>query len=182
MTSDAIKIGLISDTHAQSLQRIFKYIAPRFEGCHRIFHLGDHTNYRVIEDLELYAPVTSVRGNNDGWEFERIPTFKTERIRGVRFGLVHGVGFGHHVSSWCIENYPDEVDILLHGHSHIADVRNIDGIWVINPGSTQASRDGRECSFAVLTADENSAQVEHIFFPSETVETSPLPGIRVRGE
>ena len=62
-----MRIGLISDTHG--LMRPEALDASR--GSHHILHAGDIGAPAILEALRAIAPLTVVRGNNDGGAWAR---------------------------------------------------------------------------------------------------------------
>lgn len=171
-------IGLISDTHSSGLGSIFGLVEERFAEVEEIFHLGDCTEPLVIEDLETIAPVTVVRGNNDFEGFEDVPLHVVRERKGLRFGLIHGRSHGAGVPAWCRKHFPEPVDIIFHGHSHIANAERINDVWVVNPGSAHRARDGRGKSLALLHLGEEVI-VEHLFLANGERKKTVLTGLAV---
>ena len=64
-----------------------------------------------------------------------------------------------------IQNLPPDADIVIFGHSHKYLEQVIDGKLWLNPGSCGKRRFGQEISFAVLTIEGKSYQVQKIVLP-----------------
>jgi predicted phosphodiesterase len=66
-----LRVAVISDTHAP---RFWKSCPPRVAellvGVGLILHTGDVCTVDVLRELETYAPVRAVLGNNDGPDVE----------------------------------------------------------------------------------------------------------------
>jgi putative phosphoesterase len=132
--------GVISDTHASSLEPVFQEALRRhFQGITQVIHLGDVTCPAVISDLEtLGFSVIPVKGNNN--RLLNTPHVVVLESGPWRIGATHGGGGGYlevsrrslrQVQSFC--NAP--LHAVLHGHSHIPMLTEIDGILFFNPGS-----------------------------------------------
>ena len=58
-----------------------------------IIHAGDLVHLKVIEDLEMIAPVVAVHGNNDPETVRaRYPKMNSIQIFDWRIGVVHDTG------------------------------------------------------------------------------------------
>ena len=134
--SEPLHILVLADTH--------NHLPPKLEelaaGADEIWHLGDVCAPRLLQTIrEVGAPVTIVRGNCDG-EDEWPLTVDLER-NGTRFRLVHIPP----------ARAPENVDVLLHGHTHVPrdEVRN--GVRFLNPGCVTRPNRGAPASVAHLT-------------------------------
>src|SRR5690606_5625861 len=81
-----IRIGLISDTHGLLRPQAKSFL----EGCDHIIHAGDIGNASILEELAAIAPLSAVRGNNDGGAWAD-PLKETEllEVGEVRVLVVH---------------------------------------------------------------------------------------------
>ncbi len=120
-----------------------------------ILHLGD--GIAQAEDLKSiypHIPVYHVPGNCD-FGSPLPPTLQVE-LEGKRLLLCHG-----HI--WQVKGRMDlalaaarqaQADVLLYGHTHIAYAApEPDGLWVVNPGSSNQS-------FAILQILDGQIQCE----------------------
>ena len=76
-----------------------------------------------------------VRGDTD--EMVGLPLIKKANIKGVEFGVIHG----HQIIPWGDEESMKSIqreqgcDVLVYGHSHKKEVKVLDGVTYVNPGS-----------------------------------------------
>lgn len=151
-----MRIGLISDTHGVLRPGVFE----RFEGVERILHAGDIGPYDLIVELEAIAPVTAVVGNTDGVDVrDRVPEEAVVELAGRRVVVVHGHRLGSPKPETLRAAYPD-ADIIVYGHTHQALIDRAEGSLVVNPGAAGPARFKLQPSVAILTLDEDAAEVE----------------------
>jgi putative phosphoesterase len=132
-----MKILVVSDSHGdrESLLRAVSLEAPDL-----ILHLGDHYSDCVpVREAFPGIPLRAVRGNCDrpGGEADW-DEFVAE---GKRIFMTHGHLYGVKYKLDDIVNNAmlRGADILLFGHTHRAMLDEIDGLYVMNPGSVGAS-------------------------------------------
>jgi putative phosphoesterase len=135
MPSKPLRILVLADTH----NRLPPNIAEIAKGVDEIWHLGDVCASSVLEKLEELGPaVTLVRGNcdsNSDW-----PLVVDLVRNGVRFRLVH-ISPSHG---------PENIDVLLHGHTHVPrNERRTDALF-LNPGCITRPNRGAPPSAAYL--------------------------------
>ncbi|MFH2096704.1 MAG: metallophosphoesterase family protein [Bacteroidota bacterium] len=129
------KIGLLSDTHGHTDERIAEF----FRDCHEIWHAGDIGSMEVITALERVAPVRAVYGNIDGGEvrrnYEEHLRFKCE---GLDVWITHIGGYpGNYAYHLREKIAADPPGLFISGHSHILKVMNDKklGLLHMNPGA-----------------------------------------------
>ncbi|MGH8694090.1 MAG: metallophosphoesterase family protein [Burkholderiales bacterium] len=128
---DAIRIGLISDTHGLVRDEALAAL----EGCRHIIHAGDIDTPDVLVKLRELAPITVVRGNNDrGAWAESIPAFEV-----VEFGAVL-IYIRHDESELDVDPVAAGFRVMVFGHSHKPVVESRDGVLFVNPGSAGPRR------------------------------------------
>jgi uncharacterized protein len=159
-----MRIGVVSDTHlprfGQALPRALRH-GLRAAHVELILHLGDFTAPEVPALFETLAPFDAVAGNNDGDELvTRFGRRKILQVDGIRLGLTHGdLGLGRTTPRRAAASFaPDEVDIVLFGHSHIPLVQRLDdGRWLLNPGSPTDRRRQPRFSWAIVEVTSTGA-------------------------
>lgn len=68
----------------------------------------------------------------------------------------------------------NECDIVCFGHTHCSYFEKIDGVYLLNPGSTTFPRDGNPPSYAILDIEEDYVKAEIVFLEKKTKEKSPF--------
>lgn len=147
-------IAVVSDTHgivlpvAYSLQRNKVDI---------VLHLGDNASdakkIEQITGMEIYA----VAGNCDE-NSKDVPEELVLEIRRKKFFLTHGHNYD-------VDNGIDKIvekakeigaDYALFGHTHVHLRERVDGITVLNPGSTTIPRRGDTKGYYIVNLIEKS--------------------------
>ncbi|MDY0191730.1 MAG: YfcE family phosphodiesterase [Desulfuromonas sp.] len=96
-----------------------------------------------------------MRGNNDPVVYG-VPEHRIVDIGGYRIGLVHGWGSYVDLEKRMIDYFSaDRLDCLIYGHSHYPVCHDINGMLVLNPGSTTDMRRAPYHSVAMLYLDDN---------------------------
>jgi putative phosphoesterase len=148
-----VTIGVISDTHARTLEDIPDPVLTALAGVDLIVHAGDFTERAVLEGLKTLGTVKAVCGNMDSAELKgMLPRQDLFVVGGKRVGLIHGSG-----APWGIANRVRDAfhnaDIIIFGHSHQACNKFLRGSLLFNPGR---ARD----SFGILKiGDEIKAEI-----------------------
>jgi putative phosphoesterase len=142
-----LKIGVISDTHAQTIEDIPLAIMEALQDVDLIIHAGDITERAVLDGFREIGEVKAVYGNMDSGELKRmLPDKRIIDVEGRQVGLVHGSG-----GPWGMEERVrllfGEVDVIIFGHSHLSFNEYIRGTLMFNPGR---ARD----SFGILTIEK----------------------------
>ena len=137
----SLKIFVLADTHDKVPPKLELLAADADE----IWHLGDVCAPSILQTLEGFGPpVRVVRGNCDShveW-----PLSLDLKRNGIRFHLVHIPP----------ERVPDDnVDVVLHGHTHVPRNERVGGVLFLNPGCVTRPNRGAPPSVAHLeiTAD-----------------------------
>lgn len=137
------RLGILSDTHgdAKRARRAIELLRAR--GAGRIIHLGDIGSESVLDHLAGLES-TIVFGNcDDARSLRRYAEFlgievahpaailEVKSVRGAtRIGITHG-----HLLDEIEELFRAEVDILLHGHTHVARDDMVGPTRFMNPGA-----------------------------------------------
>ena len=130
-----LRIFVLADTH----NRLPANLEALARDADEIWHLGDVCDPGILQTIETFgSPVTVVLGNcdsNSEWPL----TVDLER-NGVRFRLVHIPP----------EHVPANVDVLLHGHTHVPRNERREGVLFLNPGCVTRPNRGSPASVANL--------------------------------
>jgi putative phosphoesterase len=131
-----LRVFVIADTH----DRMPANISKLAKGADEIWHLGDVCAEAIVDELcALGPPVTVVRGNcdsNNEW-----PLVVDLTRGGLKFRLQHIPP----------ERPPENVDVVLHGHTHTPRNERRSGVLFLNPGCVTRPNRGAAPSVAWLT-------------------------------
>ena len=145
-----MKIAVLSDTHAASVESIPRKIIDHLVAADLIVHAGDFVARDVLEGLKKLGEVKAVRGNMDSDELrDLLPEKEIFTVGNKRIGVIHGWGAPFRMESKVKSVFPGEkLDAIIFGHSHFSQNKVIDGVLFFNPG--KASR-----TFGILTVGED---------------------------
>ena len=131
-----MRLGLLADTHIPEVGNELPHqVLEAFRGVDLILHAGDVTNYSVLDQLELIAPVLAALGDHDisgpnsRWQEKHVL-----KLEGRTLWLYHIRPYSH-TDGFSSEEGEERPDIIVFGHEHRAIVEKSDGILHINPGS-----------------------------------------------
>ena len=152
-------ITVFSDLHGDSAREM----EAAFETSDYVVFLGD--GLARIRGFEYEHPdkFIFVRGNCDLWD--NTPTQRILDLDGVRILLTHG--HEQHVKTgvfWLLKIAKEEnVNIVLYGHTHKAEIEEINGVLFVNPGSA-SSYYGGGATAARITIERGKYFAELIKF------------------
>ena len=122
----------------------------RLEAADLILHAGDFVAPSVLEGLRAFAPVEGVLGNMDAAELAaELPDRRVVEVEGVRIGMIHNAGPAGGRPQRLAGAFPG-CAAVVYGHTHLPEAREIDGLWVVNPGSPTERRSSPHHSMAEL--------------------------------
>lgn len=126
-------VGVVSDTHGE----LPRSALAAFAGAVHIIHAGDAEDESGMCALRQLAPVCEVRGNMDrsGRAARRSKTALVE-ILGVAIYAIHDL------LSLDIDPVAAGVQVVIHGHTHIAESVKRGQVLYLNPGSPSRPRRG----------------------------------------
>lgn len=138
-------IGLISDLHGHFPEKARQALAD----CDTIMCAGDVESQRVLWELDTIAPTVAVMGNCDYYaNLSGVPSKVSPKFDGVRFLMVH--------RPQDVGTPPADVQVVVHGHTHIPRDEVVGGVRYINPGSATHPRGGSQRSCAIVTVEDGS--------------------------
>ena len=130
-----LRVFVLADTHNKLPHDVIDLAGDADE----IWHLGDVCEPTITLELEsIGPPLTVVRGNCD-WN-EDWPLVVNLKREGLRFRLVHIPP----------EAPPENIDVVLHGHTHVPRNEKRRGVWFLNPGCVTRPNRGSPRSVAWL--------------------------------
>jgi putative phosphoesterase len=139
-SKDASRIFVLADTH----NRLPEKVREIAKNADEIWHLGDVCAETILDELRAIVPrLTVVRGNCDSnGEWPLVADL-------VRGGLTFRL---QHIPP---EHLPSEVDVVLHGHTHVPRNEKRGSVLFLNPGCVTRANQGASPSVAWLEiADE----------------------------
>src|SRR2546428_2738913 len=138
----AVTIAVISDTHQPRGTRMLPVrCVDLLRGADLILHGGDFVSVEFLDELRaLGPPVEAVSGNMDEPALkESLPKQRVVEIEGARIGMVHIPGPATGRSARLRVKFPD-CGAVIYGHTHVPEVGQDDGVWILNPGSPTEKR------------------------------------------
>lgn len=127
------KLIIISDTHGNSIG--IESLRSLFMENDIIIHLGDGGSDMREITKSMPEKVYACRGNCDF--FSTYPEEGILEVEWLKIFYCHGHKYRvkSDLSSLAAEAKSRGCDIALYGHTHRADIRVVDGVTLINPGS-----------------------------------------------
>ncbi|HZI99274.1 MAG TPA: metallophosphoesterase family protein [Gemmatimonadaceae bacterium] len=153
-SSDAIVVGLISDTHGLLRASVHEAL----EGVSLILHAGDVGGPEILDELRMIAPVHAVYGNTDDPGDPELAQEIVMPLGGIDVHVSHGHELGSPSPEKLLSSYPQQV--IVYGHTHRQMINRADGRLVVNPGAAGPKRFNLSPSVARLTVTGNKAEVE----------------------
>jgi putative phosphoesterase len=169
-----MKIGIISDTHDNliSLKKALQLFKEN--SVEMIIHCGDWVSPFTVDYLaqNIDVPIKGVLGNNKGdikrtlernsklkhpVEFPKGEAFELE-IDGKKIAVYHGddtILLNALISS-------KKYDVIFTGHTHTVRNEVVDGVLVVNPGTTCYASEGEIIDFAsiaIYDSVKNSVEI-----------------------
>lgn len=148
------KYLVVSDTHGKDEN--FYDVLDIEEPVDGIIHCGDFEGSEGKFALAANCPVFFVSGNNDF--FSSLNREIDFELDGHTFFVTHG---HHFLVSMDLENIKSEgiargADIIIFGHTHKPVAKQVDGVYLFNPGSLSYPRqEGKKPSYLLLYTHED---------------------------
>lgn len=152
-----MKIVVLSDTHSDSISSLPKKLIEVLPKADLIVHAGDFTGKQLVDDLRRLGSFRGVYGNIDGPEVRHeIPEIDTIDVDGVRIGMNHPAEGGSPLTIESrIRRKFQDVQVIIHGHSHRTKNEKRDGILWFNPGSATGKFPALKKSYGILTVGDD---------------------------
>jgi uncharacterized protein len=131
-----MKIGIVSDTHRnrEYLGKAVDWLQKKHKIA-MIYHLGDDYD-DVMALTDNYIEVVQVPGIYDPRYIDKsLPSKIFESVQGLSILLIHSI------DKDLTDNDKMKSDIIIHGHTHKAELNMDDGILYINPGHLKGPLD-----------------------------------------
>ncbi|HHW48956.1 MAG TPA: metallophosphoesterase [Clostridiaceae bacterium] len=145
-----MKILVISDTHGDIKKA--EEVIKKNKDIDLIIHLGDY--FRDAQKLSKMfpdIPIEYIYGNSD-FLIDNVPAEKVLEYYGKKILLTHGHRYSVKWDYSKLEKKAEELhlDMLLFGHTHVADMMEKQGCYFINPGSISDPRSDSSESYAII--------------------------------
>lgn len=156
-----MKIAVFSDTHG-SASGMLKAVEAVSPDC--VIHLGDGAD--DIEKLERkypHLPIIAVAGNCD--YDSMLPELKAVTLGGIKMLLTHGhryaVRYGK-LDTLLYAAQCNDAQLVMFGHTHKAYFDEIEGIFVLNPGTAGRGRPNTWALLTIGSTGEIDCKIEEI--------------------
>jgi len=124
-------IGLISDTHGLLRETAVQAL----QKSDIIIHAGDIDTQQIIDKLKTIAPVFPVRGNMDrNPKKGGFPEYDIVEIGEISIYVIHDL------FKMDLDPAAAGFDVVVSGHSHRPEIKYIEDVLYINPGSAGPRR------------------------------------------
>ena len=162
-----VRLGILSDTHVNKRGELWPQVFDAFAGVDAILHAGDVFSPHLIDELAAIAPVAVARGNgDDGTDDPRLRDEWVLEFGGVTVAMLHdfpsparrGASF---VQAQASKRFAG-ADVLICGHTHIAELHALPGLLWLNPGSPTLpdNKSKRLGTIALVTIADGIASAE----------------------
>ncbi len=147
-------IAVLSDTHLpRGGRRLAAECLELLSGAGLVLHAGDFVALSVLEELRGLAPLEAVHGNADEPALRAVlPERLVVEAADVRIGIVHDAGRREGRAARLVSAFPG-CAAVVYGHTHMPEVAQHEGVWILNPGSPTERRRAPHRSLITLDVD-----------------------------
>lgn len=163
---------VVADTHMRrgSSRRLPQAAVAWLATADVILHAGDVVHGEVLDQLAGFAPLHTIRGNNDTELVDELPETLELDLAGVAVAMVHDSGRTKGRARRLRRWFPD-ADLVVFGHSHIpVNEEGEDGQVLFNPGSPTERRRQPDHTIGVLELADGTITDRRI----EVVDPPPV--------
>lgn len=135
-------VTAMADTHvrAGTNRRLPKALYEALERSDAVLHAGDVLSRDLLRELESYATLYAVLGNNDRDLVGVLPDTRCMTLDGVAIGMVHDPGPRAGRAARLRRRFPDS-DVVVFGHTHEpCATAGVGEQLLFNPGSPTQRR------------------------------------------
>lgn len=159
---DGMKLVIFSDVHGKKtlLERIMRFNPD----ADNFLSLGDT---EMTMDYLLDLDIIGVKGNyprDPGLGYEHYMTF-----HGKKFMMTHGHKYKvqRGLKKLVRKAFDENVDVVLYGHTHIAQALYVNDVLLLNPGSVYRPRNHLKPSYCIMNIDKEGT-ITYEYRDSET--------------
>ena len=140
------KILVLADTHKNFIG--LDYLLPKMKESDYVIHLGDNESDMDKYKNDLGDKLIGVKGNCDSI----FANDKIMEIEGVKFLITHGNKYKvkNNMVNLTTEANLKEVQVVLYGHKHVAEISTSDDIMYINPGTIESKAPKKTYAYLVV--------------------------------
>jgi uncharacterized protein len=155
LSAKKIKIGVLSDTHLNSVTDELRRIKTGYlSDVDYVLHAGDIVSMDVVAYLDD-GNFFGVHGNMDSFYVQEfLPEKRIVEFGGVRLGLIHGWGAKTDLDDRVSREFRD-VDVIVYGHTHVAANHLKDGVLFFNPGTAIGYTSSGPHTIGILEIDND---------------------------
>ena len=160
-----MRVAVISDTHSpRHWKRCPPAVARALAGVDLILHAGDVCLAETLVELEQFAPVRAVLGNNDGADVAAwgAPETLELELDGLRVAMIHDSGARTGRAARLHRLFPT-AELVVFGHSHIPWDEVYAGQRAFNPGSPTDKRRQPQGTMGELVVEDGALVSARIF-------------------
>ena len=143
--------GLISDTHGLLRPQAVKAL----QYVDLIVHAGDIGKSQIIDSLAEIAPVRAIRGNIDNGDWAN--TFPVDDVIEAEGVCIYVL---HRLQDLEVDPRTAGFDVVISGHSHRPEIKRVDGVLFVNPGSAGPRRFSLPVAVALLNLGPQGPDAE----------------------
>jgi putative phosphoesterase len=148
-------LAVLGDTHLpRSSRALPDDCVRRLRLADLILHTGDHSSLASLSELRaLGPPVEAVYGNADEPALrEVLPKQLVVEAAGARIGMTHVPGPLVGREERLRARFPG-CAAVVYGHTHVPQVEQHEGVWILNPGSPTERRSSPAWTMLELRID-----------------------------
>jgi uncharacterized protein len=170
-----MRVVVLADTHVRPVpsrghagggrgfpRRLHDNLYTALRGADVILHAGDVVTRDLLEELEQYAPVHAVLGNNDHALAGELPEVLDLELEGVPVAMVHDSGPRRGRPARMHRRFPGAA-VVVYGHSHLPDDSiGVQGQRLFNPGSPTERRRAPARTYGALDLERGRVRRHRI--------------------
>ncbi len=151
-----MKIGVLSDSHASSIDRLPRRLVDELSGVDLVVHAGDYTGKTLLEELRKLGNFKGVHGNMDPPEIsQELPALETIEVGGFRIGINHPAEGGESLGiEERIRAKFLNINAIIFGHTHRVKNEYKNGILYFNPGSATGTFPALTKTFGIIRVEQ----------------------------
>lgn len=144
-----MKILLVSDSHGHN--EILKNLVRQYPNMNFYFHAGDSQS----SPYEI-APFISVKGNCD---------YDEDFMDHIKINTPYGNLYMTHkplINPNIIKE--NDIKILINGHTHVPQIKKVEDLYILNPGSVVYPRLDNSPSYMIIDIEKDKIDAKIIYF------------------